>query len=159
MIRKRSQPFCIRTAGREQKRSTRLRVEPLEDRLTPSLTPTTEIPGQLLIGWQPGTTDAEVADFYGDHGLTEIESFRFGDKPIALVATPTAETQSLIATLGRDPRVRYAEPNVGLTPGQVSNDPTLARDWGFVNAGQTAGTPDADIDADEAWDITTGSSE
>ena len=30
--------------------------------------------------------------------------------------------------------------------------------WGLHNTGQTGGTPDADIDAVEAWDITTGSS-
>src|SRR5262249_48878129 len=30
--------------------------------------------------------------------------------------------------------------------------------WGLHNTGQTGGTPDADIDAPEAWDVTTGSS-
>src|SRR5262249_36880627 len=54
--------------------------------------------------------------------------------------------------------VLYAEPNVVLSGAGVPNDPTLSRDWGLFNRGQTAGTPDADIDADEAWDVTTGSS-
>jgi subtilisin family serine protease len=31
--------------------------------------------------------------------------------------------------------------------------------WGLHNTGQTGGTPDADIDAPEAWELTTGSSD
>lgn len=38
----------------------------------------------------------------------------------------------------------------------TSNDPGLNSQWHHVNTGQTGGTNDADIDSDEAWDITTG---
>jgi serine protease len=70
-----------------------------------------------------------------------------------------ARARALIPALQRDPRVHYAEPNFVLSLAQVPNDLALPRDWGLVNAGQTGGAPDADIDADEAWDVTTGSSE
>ncbi len=44
----------------------------------------------------------------------------------------------------------------------IPNDPHLALQWSLNNTGQTvfgyAGTPDADIDAVEAWDLETGSS-
>ncbi|MBN1256524.1 MAG: S8 family serine peptidase [Planctomycetes bacterium] len=36
------------------------------------------------------------------------------------------------------------------------NDPNFAPQWALHNTGQLGGTPDADIDAPEAWDITTG---
>lgn len=36
------------------------------------------------------------------------------------------------------------------------NDPQFNQQWHHVNTGQTGGTADADIDIDEAWDITTG---
>ncbi|MFL5754488.1 MAG: S8/S53 family peptidase [Bacteroidia bacterium] len=36
------------------------------------------------------------------------------------------------------------------------NDAGFTQMWGLNNTGQSAGTPDADIDAPEAWDITTG---
>lgn len=39
----------------------------------------------------------------------------------------------------------------------VPNDSLFAQQAGFRNTGQTGGTSDADIDADEAFDITTGS--
>jgi hypothetical protein len=36
------------------------------------------------------------------------------------------------------------------------NDPRFNEQWGLHNTGQTGGVPDADIDAPEAWDFTTG---
>lgn len=56
--------------------------------------------------------------------------------------------------------ILYAQPNY-----RVYADATLPNDtrfndlWGMHNTGQTGGTVDADIDAPEAWDIGTGSSE
>lgn len=38
----------------------------------------------------------------------------------------------------------------------VPNDPSFGTQWHHVNTGQTGGTPDADIDSDLAWEITTG---
>jgi subtilisin family serine protease len=38
----------------------------------------------------------------------------------------------------------------------VPNDPQFNQQWQYINTGQGGGTPGADIDADLAWDITTG---
>jgi subtilisin family serine protease len=38
----------------------------------------------------------------------------------------------------------------------IPNDPRFNDQWGLNNTGQTGGTGDADIDAPEAWDISTG---
>ena len=38
----------------------------------------------------------------------------------------------------------------------VPNDPSFPNMWGLDNTGQSGGTPDADIDAPEAWDVSTG---
>jgi len=38
----------------------------------------------------------------------------------------------------------------------VPNDSLFARQWQWVNSGSNGGVEDADVDADEAWDITTG---
>jgi hypothetical protein len=58
----------------------------------------------------------------------------------------------------RDPNVLYAEPNYMLHALEAfPNDPKLNNLWGLHNIAQTGGTPDADIDAPEAWQITTGS--
>lgn len=38
----------------------------------------------------------------------------------------------------------------------LPNDPRIGEQWPLKNTGQGGGLPDADIDADEAWDISTG---
>jgi len=53
--------------------------------------------------------------------------------------------------------VEYAEPNYIVRKATIPNDPDFNMLWGLNNTGQTFGTVDADIDAPEAWDITTGS--
>lgn len=65
----------------------------------------------------------------------------------------------IIRDLSITPGIIYAgydyEVSIALTP----NDPKYSELWGMNNTGQTAGTPDADIDAPEAWDLATGSSD
>lgn len=65
-----------------------------------------------------------------------------------------------IAIYSADPSVLYAEPNyrMRIDDTVVPNDPSFPSTWGLHNTGQSGGTADADIDAPEAWDITTGSS-
>ena len=41
----------------------------------------------------------------------------------------------------------------------IPNDSNFGQQWGMDNTGQSGGTPDADIDAPEAWDIHQGSSD
>lgn len=68
----------------------------------------------------------------------------------------SVSVEEALAAFRADPNVLYAEPNfqVGLT--LAPNDAYVGDLWGMNNTGQTGGTPDADIDAFEAWDIATG---
>ena len=57
------------------------------------------------------------------------------------------------------PHIEYAEPDYEVTPAQsilAPNDPGFSNMYGLNNTGQAGGTPDADIDAPEAWSATTG---
>ena len=49
------------------------------------------------------------------------------------------------------------EPDLPIQVQKTPNDPSLWRLYGLNNYGQSGGTTDADIDAPEAWEITTGS--
>ena len=63
--------------------------------------------------------------------------------------------------LENHPLIEYAEYNylhyIDYIP--VPDDKRFDELWGLHNTGQTGGTEDADIDAPEAWEISTGSSE
>jgi subtilisin family serine protease len=60
-----------------------------------------------------------------------------------------------------DPDVEYVEPNYRRYATATPDDTFFTNLWGLHNSGQnvngTNGTADADIDAPEAWDTTTGS--
>ncbi len=67
----------------------------------------------------------------------------------------------MVTTLSRAPGVEYAELDYQVLPLLSPNDPHFAdKQWGRENTGQTivnsAGTPDADVDASTAWEVSTG---
>lgn len=115
------------------------------------------VPGELLVQLQEGVQD--VVTLTEDYGMEVEESFRGG----GLVRVHLSDGQSVEEALRRvegDPRIRFAEPNhlYELEGARTPNDlkPEL---WGLHNTGQGGGVADADIDAPEAWAITTGSRE
>ncbi len=63
----------------------------------------------------------------------------------------------LLETIRRKPQVQVAQLNhLIYMRDTVPNDPNFGQQWQWVNTGQGGGTIDADVDADEAWSITTG---
>ena len=56
----------------------------------------------------------------------------------------------------RSDKVAIAQFNHFVKERSIPNDTRFAEQWDKNNTGQTGGTPDADIDAPEAWDISTG---
>jgi len=64
-----------------------------------------------------------------------------------------------LRALQHHPFIEYAEYNYLHHIDTTPNDPQFNDLWGLHNTDQTGGTPDADIDAPEAWDISTGSTE
>ena len=65
----------------------------------------------------------------------------------------------ILEKLNKNPDIEFAEPNYVLSIDAVPNDPSFSQLWGIHNLGQTGGAADADIDAPEAWDVQTGSSD
>ncbi|MBV7314110.1 S8 family serine peptidase [Shewanella sp. NIFS-20-20] len=69
------------------------------------------------------------------------------------------DVKQAIKMMSAHPAVKYAEPNYRLHTLATPDDTRYGELWGLNNTGQTSGTADADIDAAEAWDISTGSSD
>ena len=69
------------------------------------------------------------------------------------------DARQAAARLARHPQLAYAEPNYRIELAAMPDDPSFCDCWALHNTGQFGGTPDADIDAPEAWDISTGSRE
>jgi subtilisin family serine protease len=69
-------------------------------------------------------------------------------------ATSTKELTTVLQAAGV--QTLYSEPNFIYRTQTIPNDPRFAETYGLHNEGQNGGTADADIDAPEAWDTTTG---
>jgi thermitase len=57
------------------------------------------------------------------------------------------------------PSIEYAEPDYKVRPAQnppIPNDPRYGEMYGLNNTGQNGGAADADIDAPDAWSVTSG---
>lgn len=125
------------------------------------------VPGELLVRFRQETPQSTVKALHSSLGVTEAKHI----KPLRIrrVKLPAGiSVQAAIDHYKKDPNVDYAEPNyiirfMATTP----DDTDFQKLWGLHNAGQElvvneeayGGTEDADIDAPEAWDITTGSEE
>jgi thermitase len=79
--------------------------------------------------------------------------------PLADVEVVSADSDraAALAALRADPDIEWAEPN---QPRRISAEPLAGLLWGLNNTGQSVwwrrGTPDADIDAPQAWAVTRG---
>jgi serine protease len=114
------------------------------------------VPGELIVGFEPGSSRAEQRAAVLNAGGTRAETFP--EIRAALVRVAPSETADAMKQLLGNPDVRYVERNHIVSIAATPNDPSFGQLWGMHNTGQTGGTADADIDAPEAWDVSTGSS-
>lgn len=89
---------------------------------------------------------------------------KFPASGVWLVAFPLAGLETVPLALAKistqlQGLVHQAEPDyiVHSTSTNLPNDPSFNELWGMDNTSQSGGTPDADIDAPEAWTLETGS--
>ena len=120
------------------------------------------VPGEVIVQFAPGASGSEREAVRDDAGTAALEGL--GSRGLQLVEiTGEASVGETIRELEADPAVRFAEPNGIEQPFAAPDDPRLPDLWGLLNAGQTVNgvvsSPDADIDATEAWDIGTGSTD
>jgi subtilisin family serine protease len=64
-----------------------------------------------------------------------------------------------IEALRSNKNIAFIEPDFRVQMDAIPNDARFDDLWGLHNIGQIGGTPDADIDATEVWDIQTGSTD
>ncbi len=135
-------------------------------RLFPAVgaTPAADV-DSIIVGFERSSkaaARASLVDALGHERADSLDLPRAGIRA-ELIEIPAGESAAdAIARYERHPLVEYAEPNGRWRATATPNDPELQRLWGLHNTGQTirgiAGAADADIDAAEAWDLTTGSS-
>jgi len=115
---------------------------------------------EVLVKFKPGvqeTVKKSAHDKLGSKKLRQFDALRIDHVKIK----DGLSVEEAIAEYKNEPHVEYAQPNYWYRAEGVPNDPRFAELWSMNNTGQVAGpdpgTPDADIDAPEAWNLVTGS--
>ncbi len=117
-----------------------------------------------IVQFQPGSIEG-ISSPAETAGLLTADLVNFdvigglGMTGQVLIQTYGADATAVSNWLAGDPDVAYYEPDAVLEVQVMPNDPSFGTLWGLHNTGQSGGTVDVDIDAPEAWDITTGSSD
>ncbi|HEY0010333.1 MAG TPA: S8 family serine peptidase [Candidatus Paceibacterota bacterium] len=103
---------------------------------------------------------AKAHRFAESNGLTVKRLHKHAN----LALLETSQPAHAAALLKKDPSVVFAEPNYAYTLDETVTNPTDSRWnllWGMQNRGQVVngvtGLPDADVDAQEAWQLSKGS--
>ncbi|MCA2799589.1 S8 family serine peptidase, partial [Microcystis sp. M113S2] len=131
----------------------------LEPAATSTLAP--HAPNQLILKFKQGITSAEVAQFKSLFGAVSTQTIKLTGAEIWKLSG-SLSVEKILAQYRSNPIFEYIEPDYIRTVGAFTpqatfpNDPSFNQLWGLHNTGQSGGTPDADIDAPEAWDIQTG---
>lgn len=116
------------------------------------------IPDELLVQFLPGTDVVSYLDQHPEIIRARTLSQRM---EIYWFQLATDNDASLIhADLQRHPTCLHAQWNHQVvnrgTEATIPSDARFGDQWDKENTGQSGGTIDADIDAPEAWDLTTG---
>lgn len=116
----------------------------------------------ILVGFPEGTSADKAMGVLRELDAGEVLAADFANlKNVYRVRTHLkngVDVLDLTNALAARGDVAFAEPDALMTVRYdlIPNDTSFTSQWGLHNTGQSGGTVDMDIDAPEAWDITTG---
>lgn len=115
------------------------------------------VEGSLLVMLKPNAEMAKLQQELAGTPDVELVSVKLlsNNMRIWQVQVADADTDEALRYLLRSPLVELAQYEHTAQPRSIPNDTLFSQQWALNNTGQTGGVPDADIDAAEAWDLTT----
>jgi subtilisin family serine protease len=129
----------------------------------PAVASAEDVPGQVIVQFKSRASATARGDTRRAADVGVVRGMRRTGQQLVKVQSGQTVTDA-VRELERDPDVSFAQPNHVYHAAAVPNDPLFGQLWGQLNSGQAvfgtpgvAGTAGADIDAQAAWDRTTGS--
>ncbi|MDQ6977652.1 MAG: S8 family serine peptidase, partial [Ghiorsea sp.] len=110
---------------------------------------------RIIVKLKQGVMASAASQVFSSVGVQNEHKFNAVNMSV-LNLVKGKQSKAVIRALIESGIVEFAEPDRMLYINAVPNDPAYPLLWGLNNTGQTFGTANADIDADLAWDITTG---
>lgn len=120
------------------------------------------VPGEVLVKFKDEVSRSGIASLSVEVGTKEVRALPMNAAVIHQYKLEGAlSVDEAVLKYRSNPAVEYAEPNYLYSLQAIPTDAQFDTLWGLHNTGQavngTVGKADADIDAPEAWDISTGS--
>lgn len=116
------------------------------------------VPGQFLIKYK-NTNSRAKSNMRHDLGVRAVKTNALTQVQLVEAASASGINAKLAKDLLASGEVEYIEPNYIVHAFKTPNDPSFSSLWGMHNSGQNSGHNDIDIDAPEAWDVSTGSNQ
>jgi len=117
---------------------------------------------EFIAKFKPGVTETQIANLNCVNGVQIVRPDRFVNNQFLLRVAQASLKNAIEAANSYQESclVEFAHPNfiVPVVERHFPNDPLFLnkKQWNLHNTGQGGGKVDADVDAPEAWDITTG---
>jgi subtilisin family serine protease len=113
----------------------------------------------IIAKFKEGITSAQAESYSSAMGVASVTNIPLTGAEVWKLSG-SMSVDDIIARSSKNPLFEYIERDYILTAAALNrptatfpNDPGFSQLWGLHNIGQNGGTPDADIDAPEAWDI------
>lgn len=115
------------------------------------------VEGDLIIMFKSNTDVTSFISNYDNIGL-KVKEKLVPDMNIYLMQYDIKKSQPVdaLSSVMRNDKVAIVQFNHFTSLRNTPTDTRFNEQWDMNNTGQSGGTPDADIDAPEAWDISTG---
>ena len=115
------------------------------------------VPGSLLVMLKPHASIQSLQKELADRGhITEVSvKLLSNNMHIWQVQVDDRDTDKALEVFLSSPLIEIAQYEHIAQPRSAPNDTLYPQQWPLNNTGQTGGVPDADIDAEEAWGLTT----
>lgn len=113
------------------------------------------IADEVIVKFRPRITQIESNQLLQQIGIQTIKNIEQLNIKICQIITDESIDQMIQECESRA-EIEYAEPNYRVFALEKPNDPEYERLWGLNNTGQSGGSNDADIDAEEAWNNEKG---
>ncbi|HES59562.1 MAG TPA: hypothetical protein ENO18_03940, partial [Caldithrix sp.] len=124
--------------------------------------------GELLITFSEDATENDIAQILKKYNMKRDRAYKVIKKTFLVKdqniqqrtlagVNDAQQLQNMAANLNAEIGVIHVQPNYRYQAIRLPNDPGIQGVYAMNNTGQTGGSDDADIDAFEAWEYSTGS--
>lgn len=112
---------------------------------------------RIIVKFRPGTSQQKRVQMHAEMGVLLNHQLRVLNDFDIIELSSGQDVADVIKRYQQQYEISYAEPDMQVNTMSIPNDPSYSELWGLNNNMQTGGTVNADINAPEAWDLTTGS--